>query len=244
MHMRLDLLATERPLAYGAPAANEWRGTGMAGNGSSLRGRFQDVVTSEAELREVVSPPSGKADAKVISFIDDVAAAFIAQSPFVLIASANADGEMDVSPKGDPAGFVKVLDEKTVAVPDRVGNRRLDTFRNVVQNPRVGLIFLVPGVTHTLRVSGTAIIVRDRALRESMEVKGKLPDHVLVVEVERVLSHCAKCMVRSRLWQPEAWPDAAGVPTLGEILVAHAGLAETAAEVETFLEKDTREQLY
>jgi hypothetical protein len=86
--------------------------------------------------------------------------------------------------------------------------------------------------------------VRDRALRESMEVKGKLPDHVLVVEVERVLSHCAKCMVRSHLWQPEAWPDAAGVPTLGEILVAHAGLAETAAEVETFLEKDTREQLY
>ncbi len=216
----------------------------MAGNGSSLRARFQDVVSSEAELRDVIGAPSGKVDAKVISFIDDLAAAFIAQSPFVLIASANAAGEMDVSPKGDPAGFVRVLDEKTLAIPDRVGNRRLDTFRNVVQNPRVGLIFLVPGVAHTLRVSGKAIIVRDRALRESMAVKGKLPDHVLVVEVERVLSHCAKCMVRSHLWQPEAWPDAAGVPTLAEILVAHAGLAETVDEVHTFLEKDAREQLY
>lgn len=216
----------------------------MAGNGAELSTRFQDVVTSEAELREVVGAPAGRAAEKVVPIIDEVAARFIAASPFVLIASANADGEMEVSPKGDPVGFVKVLDEKTIAVPDRLGNRRLDTFRNVLQNPNVGLIFLIPGITHTLRVSGKAIIVRDRKLRESMAINGKLPDHALVVAVERVLSHCAKCMIRSHLWQPEAWPGQADVPTLAEILVAHAELAESVDEVQAVIENDAVKRLY
>jgi hypothetical protein len=161
-----------------------------------------------------------------------------------LIATADADGDMDVSPKGDPAGFVKVLDEKTIAVPDRPGNRRLDSFRNLLVNPQVGLIFLIPGVDHTLRVSGKAIIVRDRELREEMAIRGKLPDHALVVSVERVLSHCAKCMIRSHLWKPEAWPDTAEVPGLAEILVAHGKLAETATDLQAVLDTDAVKGLY
>ena len=128
---------------------------------------------------------------------------------------------LDISPKGDPAGFVKVLDERTIAIPDRPGNRRIDTFRNILTNPNVGLIFVIPGVTYTLRMSGQAIIVRDAELRADMAVNGKLPEHVLVIEISHVLSHCPKCMIRSGMWQPEAWPDTGDLPSFAEMLVAH-----------------------
>jgi PPOX class probable FMN-dependent enzyme len=216
----------------------------MTVNGEDLSARFDEVVTSEADLRAVLGTPGVRAASKVIPIVDALAARFIAASPFVLISTANADGEMDISPKGDPAGFVKVLDEKTIAIPDRLGNRRLDTFRNLVVNPAIGLIFLIPGVADTLRVSGNAIIVRDRALRETMAIDGKLPDHAIVVAVERVLSHCPKCMIRSHLWQPEGWPDPADVPTLAEMLVAHAALGETVADVQTVIDDDRVERLY
>jgi PPOX class probable FMN-dependent enzyme len=216
----------------------------MTVNGEDLSARFDEVVTSEADLRAVLGTPGVRAASKVIPIVDALAARFIAASPFVLISTANADGEMDISPKGDPAGFVKVLDEKTIAIPDRLGNRRLDTFRNLVVNPAIGLIFLIPGVADTLRVSGNAIIVRDRALRETMAIDGKQPDHAIVVAVERVLSHCPKCMIRSHLWQPEGWPDPADVPTLAEMLVAHAALGETVADVQTVIDDDRVERLY
>ena len=151
---------------------------------------------------------------------------------------------MDVSPKGDPAGFARVLDAKTLAIPDRLGNRRIDSFRNIVENPNVGVIFIVPGTEHTLRVGGKAQIVRDLDLRESMTMNGKVPDHVLVVSVERVLFHCPKCMIRSHLWDPEAWPDPAGIPTLAETLVAHAKLAESVADVQAVIDNDAVERLY
>ncbi|MGO4437995.1 MSMEG_1061 family FMN-dependent PPOX-type flavoprotein [Rhizobium sp. RAF56] len=206
--------------------------------------RFRDVVTSDAELRAVVGQPVDRAIAKVVQTIDDHSRQFIARAPFAFVASVGEDGMVDVSPKGDPAGFVKVLDDRTLAIPDRLGNRRLDTLRNVLRNPSVGLIFLIPGVTYTLRVSGTAIIVRDLELRESMAVNGKLPDHVLVVDVRRVLSHCPKCMIRSALWEPDAWPDTTDLPTFAETLKAHAKLAESAEEVQASVDKGNRERLY
>src|SRR5262245_43473980 len=122
--------------------------------------RFRDIVTSEEELRAVVGEPPNRSMAKVVHTIDEHSRKFIAHAPFVFVASAGSDGAMDVSPKGDPAGFVKVLDERTLAIPDRLGNRRIDTFRNLLQNPHIGLIFVIPGVTYTLRVSGTGFIVR------------------------------------------------------------------------------------
>jgi PPOX class probable FMN-dependent enzyme len=219
-------------------------GRAVDGDLSDLRARFGDVVTSEAAVRAVTGEAHQRALDKVVRVIDGHSRRFIAAAPFVFVASTSADGTLDVSPKGDPAGFVKVLDERTLAIPDRLGNRRFDTFRNVLQNPAVGLIFLVPGITYTLRISGTAIIVRDEALRRDLAVKGKLPDHVLVVAVSRVLSHCPKCMIRSGLWRPEAWPDPDGVPAFAETLVAHARLAESVEAVHAAIETANRDQLY
>jgi len=216
------------------------------GQGTAMgSARFKDVVTSVAMLREVVPEPDDLVKEKVISIVDETAARFIAASPFLLIATTDAGGTLDVSPKGDPAGFVKVLDEKTIAIPDRLGNGRLDTLRNILANPIVGLIFLIPGAGHTLRVSGHATVVRDMALREELAFKGKMPEHAIVVDVERVLSHCTKCMVRSGLWKQEKWPDTSDVPTLADILVAHAKL-EAAAKVglQKLIDTDISERLY
>lgn len=216
----------------------------MPSDSTNLRHRFRDVVTSEEEIRAVVGHATQRAVDKVVRVIDEHSRRFIAHAPFVFVASAGPRGMLDVSPKGDPAGFVKVLDDRTIAIPDRLGNRRIDTFRNVLGNPNVGLIFVIPGITHTLRISGKAIIVRDLELRESMAIKGKLPDHVLVVEVEHVLSHCPKCMIRSGLWEPAAWPDTSGLPTFAETLVAHAKTAETVDEMQAIIETGNRERLY
>lgn len=209
-----------------------------------LRQRFRDIVTSEDELRSVVGQAHARAVAKVVPHIDDHSRRFIEHAPFLFIGSAGSSGMLDVSPKGDPAGFVRVLDPTTLAIPDRLGNGRLDTFRNILQNPNVGLIFVVPGVTYTLRVSGKAIIVRDPDLRKSMEVNGKQPDHVLVVGVEHVLSHCPKCMMRSGLWQPETWPDTSGMPSFAETLKAHAKIAESLEELDSSLAVRLQETLY
>ena len=232
-------------MMYVIVAERDSRGTdAMDGYGVELRDRFREVVTSEEELRAVVGDPRHRSVDKVVRIIDEHSRRFIAHAPFVFVASAGAEGLIDVSPKGDPAGFVKILDKTTIAIPDRLGNGRLDTFRNVLQNPNVGLIFVIPGVTYTLRVSGKAIIVRDLDLRRSLAVKDKLPDHVLVVGVERVLSHCPKCMIRSGLWRPEAWPDTSALPTFAETLIAHAKLAETVAEVQAVIDQGNRERLY
>jgi uncharacterized protein len=211
---------------------------------SELRGRFRKVVSTDEELRAVVGEPPEHSMAKVISAIDPVARRFIEYAPFAFIASTGETGLLDLSPKGDPAGFVKVLDEVTLAVPDRLGNRRLDTFRNVLRNPNVGMIFLIPGVTHTLRLSGKAIIVRDDDLRDTMKVNGKAPDHVLVVGVERVFPHCPKCMIRSRLWQPETWGQSTDVPSFAEMLVAHAKPQKSLDQMQTMVERNSKEKLY
>jgi len=209
-----------------------------------LSTRFAEVVTSEAQFRAVMGATSERAARKEIAFLDAHCRAFIARSPFVLVSSADAAGRMDVSPKGDPPGFVRVLDDRTLAIPDRLGNRRADTFRNLLERDSVGLLFLVPGKRETLRVSGRGIIVRDRALRESMAVAGRLPDFALVVAVEQAMFHCAKCMIRSSLWNPAAWPDLAGLPSMAEALVAAGKLEASVEEVNASIERDYVDKLY
>jgi PPOX class probable FMN-dependent enzyme len=206
--------------------------------------RFREVVTSESEFRAVIGHPSELVVRKHIHALDDYCRRFIERSPFVLLASADAAGRMDVSPKGDPAGFVQVLDAHTLAIPDRPGNRRADTFGNLLANPHVALIFLVPGKQETLRVSGRGAIVRDAWLRERMAVQGRVPEFAIVVTVEEAFFHCAKCMVRSRLWEPAAWPSTAGLPTLAETSVAHARLGHTVDEVQALIDRGLRERLY
>ena len=213
---------------------------GSAGFGK----RFHDIITSEEELRAVIGHPPEHSLAKAVCVIDDYCRRFIAHSPLVFVASAGAGGMVDVSPKGDVAGFVKVLDDRTLAIPDRPGNRRIDTFRNLLQNPNVGLIFIVPSVGYTLRVSGKAMIVRDLELRQSMAVQSKLPEHVLVVDVEHVLSHCPKCMIRSGLWEPGAWPDTTTMPSFAEMLRAHNQSTQSVEDIQGLIDKGNRERLY
>ena len=213
----------------------------MAGNGET---RFREVIRDRAALRALMGTPGERAGNKVIDRIDRHAADFIARSPFLVIASSSSDGVVDLSPKGDPAGFVALLDETTLAIPDRPGNRRADTFTNVLENPKVGLIFVIPGKRETLRVSGSALIVADPDLLARLEAHGKAPRLALVVHVERVMFHCSKCMIRSHLWEPEHWPSQAGMASLGEVIVDHSKLAGSIPELDALIERDARDRLY
>lgn len=202
---------------------------------------FDKVIETMQQLRSLTRQPSERARSKAIDHVDEICRRFIAASPFVIVASRGADGRLDVSPKGDPAGFVQVLDDKTLAIPDRPGNHRLDTFENVLSHPEVGLIFLIPGNGDTLRVSGRAKLVRDRKLQARLAVQGKHPELVLIVSVEQAFLHCPKCIVRAQLWSPEHWPDRTMVPTLAEAIVAHARPAESAADVRAFIDEHNKD---
>jgi PPOX class probable FMN-dependent enzyme len=205
-----------------------------------VENRYEEVIATRQRLRELSRQPSQRACNKVIDHIDDICRRFIAASPFVMVGSRGADGRLDLSPKGDPPGFVAVLDEKTLAIPDRLGNNRLDTFENLLTHPDVGLFFMIPGHGDTLRVSGKGRIVRDEALQGRLAINGKVPNLILVVTVEEAFMHCPKCMARSRLWSPEHWPDRTNVPSLAEAIVAHATPPETVAEVQAIIDDGTR----
>ena len=202
-----------------------------------------EVLSAEDEIEAVNGKPGSRVLAKVVDRLDDICRAFIARSPFVVVSSSDSAGRVDVSPKGDPPGFVHVLDSRTLAIPERPGNRRADTFRNVLQNPKVGLMFLVPGKGETLRVSGTARIVRDAWLCERMAVAERVPELALVVTVEEAFVHCTKCMVRSRMWQPDTW-NADPIASIGEAMVVHGRLDMSVAEMRTIAENDERTRLY
>ncbi|WP_308470069.1 pyridoxamine 5'-phosphate oxidase family protein [Kineococcus rubinsiae] len=168
-----------------------------------------DVVADEAELRALLGEPMPAALAKERSRLHDLDREWLAASPFCLLATAGADGTCDVSPKGDPPGFVLVLDDTTVAIPERPGNRRVDGFCNILTNPHVGLISFLPGRGDTLRINGRARLVRDAPFFDRMVVQGHRPVLAVVVEVEQVFSHCSKAFLRSDLWKPETWDPAA-----------------------------------
>ncbi|GAA2165704.1 pyridoxamine 5'-phosphate oxidase family protein [Actinomadura napierensis] len=188
------------------------------------------TVTTEADLRAIVpEPPQGLWD-KDIGRIDEHARTVIAHSPFVLLATSDPEGACDVSPRGDPAGSALVLDDHRLALADRPGNHRVDSFRNVLRNPRVGLLFVVPGMNETLRVNGRATLVSDAPFFDDLAVRGKRPRLALLVEVEELYMHCAKAFLRSSLWDPETWPDRTALPTLGRIAKDHLGLKEVSAE--------------
>jgi PPOX class probable FMN-dependent enzyme len=206
--------------------------------------RFAEVVTSEVQFRSVIGHPSALVLRKHVRSLEEHSRAFIAKCPFLVLASADAAGNMDVSPKGDAPGFVRVLDDSTLAIPDRPGNRTAATFSNLLQNPRVGLFFLIPGRQETLRVRGTGTIVRDQWLRDELVASGKAPDFAIVVRIEEVFFHCPKCMIRSRLWEPERWPETAALASFAQAVVDAGRLAETPGEIQALLDKNVRERLY
>jgi len=199
------------------------------------------VSTTEA-LRALYGQPGERAVAKEQARLDEHTRAFIAHSPFLVLGTAGADGRCDVSPKGDAPGFVHVLDDHHLAIPDRLGNNRLDGLRNVVENPHVGLIFMIPGREDTLRVNGSAAISRDEALLERLAVNGKRPQTALVVEVEQTFMHCARAFKRAGLWQPERWPDTAAVPSMQRMIWDLLPTKPTGQTVEQY-ERDSQERL-
>lgn len=200
-------------------------------------------VSSEAELRDLLGEPSQRAATKERARLHQRDREWLAASPFCLIATADAAGNCDVSPKGDPPGFTYVIDGITIAIPDRPGNRRADGFRNVLANPHVGTIYLVPGRTETLRINGTARLLRDAPFFGDMIVKGHRPRLALVIEIETIFFHCAKAFMRSALWQPETWhPDV--LPPHAAIVKSVQDTPETLEELQRHYGPEYADRLY
>ncbi len=175
------------------------------------------AIREEPELRALLGEPAAIVRAKVADRLNELTRRFVDLSPFVLLATSAPDGTCDVSPRGDPPGFVHVLDERTLLLPDRPGNKLADSLRNVLRNPHVGLLFLVPGVGDTLRVNGRATLVTDEDLLAPCAVEGKVPKLGLRIEVDEVFTHCSKAFLRARLWDPETFVDRSELPSSGEV---------------------------
>lgn len=209
----------------------------------ALPGDDAHRVTSAAELAALYDAPSERAVLKQIDHLDEHCRAFIAASPFLLLATCGAAGA-DCSPRGDHAGFAEVADDRTLLVPDRRGNNRLDSLRNVVENPAVGLLFLVPGVGETVRVNGHGWISRDPALLERFAIRGAAPKTVLVVRVAEAFLQCSKALVRSELWNPARHVARSSLPSFGTMLAAHTSGRVDAAEYDRGADARVLETLY
>lgn len=206
------------------------------------------LIADEAALRALFPPVHELAAKKSLAALDTHARAFIARSPFLTIGTQGAGGRADVSPRGDAPGFVQVLDDRTIAIPERPGNNRLDTLSNILANPSVGLLFLIPGFDETLRVNGRAALTTDPAMLEPMRVNDRLPRLAITVAIEEVFLHCAKAFRRSGLWDPARQQDRAGMPSLLEMILDQtSGAPETPeemAQIDAGLEEDYRRSMY
>ena len=179
------------------------------------------MVQTEAELRDLIGGgPTTLVAGKVADRLNEIFRRYIEESPFVCVASASSDGRIDVSPRGDPAGFVRIVDERTLLIPERPGNRIADTLTNVLDSGRIGLLFLVPGVGETFRVNGSAVLVDDAELLAGSAVEGKTPKLGILVTVEEAYTQCSKALVRSDLWNADRHVDPKTMPTSGEMLKA------------------------
>ena len=200
-------------------------------------------VSNYSELRTVYKPPAARAAQKVLDHLDVHCRDFIALSPLCVLSSANANGQADASPRGDPPGFVQVLDDKTLLLPDRPGNNQVDSLQNIVENPGVGLLFFVPGMNETLRVKGKAEIVTDAELLEPMTWRRQAPPSGLRVTVEEAFLHCGRALIRSRIWDPAVQIDRSVYPTYGQVLADQIAGSD-AKEIDDSEEEANRDRLY
>jgi hypothetical protein len=204
---------------------------------------FADVIGSADELADLYGPPVEAVVSKIIDHLDGHCRDFIARSPFVLVATADELGNCDVSPKGGAPGFVSVLDEQRLAIPDAPGNRLVYSLRNVVAGRRAGLLFLIPGMEETLRVNGRAWLTRDPEVLEPLATGAKPPRVAIGVEVEEAFLHCAKAFKRSALWRPADWPDRAGLASAAQIWRDHMARDMTTQDVQEFVDDDYENNL-
>jgi len=203
----------------------------------------EHTIADVASLNEYYGEVSPLAARKTLSKLDQHCRNFIAASPFLVLGTASAEGPADVSPRGDGPGFVAILDETTLLIPDRPGNRRVDSMSNIVSNPQIALIFFVPGMNETLRVNGTATITTDEQLLQPLAVRGKPPVAGILVNVEQAFLHCAKALVRSKLWAAESQIQRHTFPSLGTMLADQiAGVEATQADRD--IEESLQNRLY
>ncbi|QQE79127.1 pyridoxamine 5'-phosphate oxidase family protein [Alicyclobacillus sp. SO9] len=206
---------------------------------------FTSGVSTEEELRSLIGYPSDLVQNKVIPHLDEHCRGFISRSPLLLLSTADNNGRCDVSPRGDSAGSVYVLDDTHLIIPERPGNRKIDSMRNILSNPHIGLIFMIPGLEETLRVNGSARLVRDKDLLISMESHGHVPILGIGVTVEECFIHCAKAFKRSKVWDPESWPHANELPNVPKMLADHAKLpGMDTKQVANSLEDSYKNRLY
>lgn len=208
------------------------------------RGKFRELVTSAAELTDLIGVPSEVAVKKQLAELDQHMTQFIAESPFLLIGTVGLDGSCDVSPRGDaPGALSRVLDPKTLVIPERAGNRRADSLRNIIETGRIGLLFLVPGLGETLRVNGRACVLRDAALLASLSAQGKTPLVAIGVEVEECFLQCAKALIRSQLWLGVA--NKTSLPSFARILMDQTQVAgQTVESLQQAIEESYAKRLY
>ncbi|MEC7368403.1 MAG: MSMEG_1061 family FMN-dependent PPOX-type flavoprotein [Pseudomonadota bacterium] len=198
------------------------------------------VISSTEEIRSILGEVYYSQDTKCIDHIDAHCRAWIERAPLVVVASMSGSGQLDVAPKGDPAGSFKVLDEQTLAIPDRPGNNRADTLINIIENPRIGLMFVIPNRREVVRVSGSAQITTDPDLVESMTVNGKSPKLVILVHVEEAMFHCGKAFIRAKMWEPEKWQSVAGLPTYAQTLIDHGKLTIATEDLQKGIESNDK----
>jgi uncharacterized protein len=205
---------------------------------------FANALTSPDQLSELYEPAADRAWSKDVGTLDGAARALIAASPLVVVASHDAEGRADATPRGGPAGFVTVLDDGHLALPDATGNRRLDTLVNVIATGHAGLLFLIPGRDQTLRVNGRACVTAAPDVLAAAGAVGKPPRTAIVVAADEVYAHCPKAFVRSRLWDPDSWPSLEDVPTAAQVMLAHLrDPSRTLAEEQAYLDEALRARL-
>ncbi|MBM7662086.1 PPOX class probable FMN-dependent enzyme [Bacillus mesophilus] len=206
---------------------------------------FKEIVSNEHELRSFLGEPSLLAGNKVITKLDSHCKTIIQHSPFLVISTSNSDGTCDASPRGDAPGFVYIVDEHHVIIPERPGNKRADSIHNILTNPHVGLIFMIPGMEETLRINGRAFIIRDQHWLEKMSAQHKVPHLGIVVEIEEIFMHCAKAFKRSHLWNPDSWPKRQDLPSMAEVLKDHVKKEELTVEtINDTLKESYSKRLY
>jgi PPOX class probable FMN-dependent enzyme len=202
----------------------------MAAASSAQHPRTSQVISTEAQLRALIGEPAELTCAKISNRLNAMTRLFVERSPFVCVATSDRAGHCDLSPRGDPAGFVRILDERTLLLPERPGNRLADSLRNLLANPHIGLLFVVPGVTDTFRVNGRATITSDPALLAPCAVEGKVPLLGILVDIDEAYTQCSKAFLRSHLWDPQRFTDPATMPTGGQVHRAIQGEAFDAAQ--------------
>ena len=202
------------------------------------------IIEDIGEIREIYGQPMERTIKKELPRLEKHSRAFIAMSPFIVMATCDAEGRCDASPKGDAPGFVHVLDDETLLIPDRLGNNRVDSIGNILQHPRVGLIFFVPGIRETLRVNGRAQITVDPALLEATAVNGKMPRSGILVSADEVYFHCGKALIRSDLWNPEKHVARGAFPSLGIVIAEQIGQVVEPKEAERATEESYVARLY